>query len=70
MDKWDDVNNTAPKGTIKKKPLHLSDSTRTGLRVTIMATLRLFKFLVDSHDFKYLMTDRLNQDALEASIKY
>jgi hypothetical protein len=58
MDEWDKENKL-------KVYKHLSPSTRNGLRVTIAATLRLFDFLVKKHDFTYLMTDRLNQDALE-----
>lgn len=59
MDMWDQVNQGVP----GKK--HLSSSTRTGLRVTIRATIRLFEFLNQKQGFKYLMTDRLNQDPLE-----
>lgn len=66
MDEWDSVNAEVPKGSKQYK--HLSQSTRSGLQVTISATLRLFQFLVEiKHNFKYLMTDRLNQDALEVS---
>jgi len=60
MDDWD-----------KENPLkenHLSESTRRGLRVTIKSTIDLLNDLTTNYDYKYLMTDRLNQDALEVII--
>ena len=43
----------------------LSPSTCNGLKVTLTATLELLSFLVTKHNFKFLMTARLNQDSLE-----
>jgi hypothetical protein len=60
MELWDDVNAGG-------KYKHLSSSTRLGLEITIKATLRLFDFLVNKHNFRFLMTARLNQDPLEVS---
>jgi hypothetical protein len=62
LDFWDEIKIPGQK--------HLSDSTRKGLRVTITATLNLLDYLVSQHNFKYLMTDRLNQDALEVKGQY
>lgn len=50
----------------KTKGLHfMSDSTCYGLKVSLTATLEICKYLIDECGFKYLMTARLNQDALE-----
>ncbi|KAH8033711.1 hypothetical protein HPB51_015547 [Rhipicephalus microplus] len=43
----------------------LSDSTVTGLRITIASTMSLLKYLTESVGFKYLMTSRLSIDPEE-----
>ncbi|KAH6940359.1 hypothetical protein HPB50_026979 [Hyalomma asiaticum] len=43
----------------------VSDSTATGLRVTIASTLSLLKYLTESVGFKYLMTSHLSTDPIE-----
>lgn len=43
----------------------LSQSTATGLRVTLSSTLSLLKYLTENVGFKYLMTSRLSQDPVE-----
>lgn len=43
----------------------LTDSTATGLRVTIQSTLDLLSYLHSECGFKYLPTSRLSQDKLE-----
>ncbi|KAK3932004.1 Transposable element P transposase [Frankliniella fusca] len=42
-----------------------SDSTDIGLIVSLKGTLELVKFLIEKCEFKFVMTARLNQDALE-----
>lgn len=42
-----------------------SDSTDVGLIVTLKGTKELVTFLTEKCHFKYVMTARLNQDALE-----
>lgn len=44
----------------------LSNNTYEGLIITLKATIEILTFLSTKHNFKYLMTARLNQDALEA----
>lgn len=39
--------------------------TSYGLKVTLNVTCEILEFLILDHDYKYLMTSRLNQDALE-----
>lgn len=43
----------------------LSESTATGLRVTISSTLSLLEFLTEAVGFKYLTTSRLSTDPVE-----
>lgn len=43
----------------------LTRSTSFGLRISLNATLEIFEFLCVEHGYEYLMTVRLNQDALE-----
>lgn len=43
----------------------LSNSTATGLRVTISSTLSLLEYLTKSVGYRYLMTSRLSTDPLE-----
>lgn len=52
---------------IKKRRAYVfSDSTDVGLKVTLQGTLLLLDFRTSEKiGFKYLMTSRLNQDALE-----
>lgn len=52
-------------GVKVEKHAGLSQSTFVGLSVTLTATLELFDYLKKTFDIKYLMTSRLNQDALE-----
>lgn len=44
-----------------------SDSTDIGLIVSLKGSLELIQFLIEKCDFKYVMTARFNQDALEVS---
>ncbi|XP_044594965.1 putative mediator of RNA polymerase II transcription subunit 24 isoform X1 [Cotesia glomerata] len=43
----------------------ITTSTLTGFKVTLGTTLELLEFLHDKCNYDYLMTSRLNQDALE-----
>ncbi|KAH6920884.1 hypothetical protein HPB50_028126 [Hyalomma asiaticum] len=43
----------------------LTESTASGLRVTIKSTLDLLSYLTSTLGFKYLLTSRLSQDKLE-----
>lgn len=43
----------------------MSQNTYDGFLVSLKATLELMQFLNEKCDFDYLMTARLNQDALE-----
>lgn len=43
----------------------LSENTYHGLIVTLKATLGVMNFLCDNYGYEYLMTAKLNQDALE-----
>lgn len=43
----------------------VSESTATGLRVTIMSVLSLLQYLTQTIGFKYMMTSRLSTDPLE-----
>ena len=45
----------------------MSDSTYQGFMVTLRTALDLCRYLTEVCGFKYLMTARLNQDALEVS---
>lgn len=51
--------------TAKKSTEYLSSSTSVGLHVTLAATLEVMKFLTEECGYNFLMTARLNQDALE-----
>lgn len=44
---------------------YLPANTSYGLKVTINATLEILEFLTLDEDYKFLLTSRLNQDALE-----
>lgn len=57
LDKWE-------AGTSGKQGF-LSDSTATGLRVTLASTLSLLQYLTETLRFKYLMTSRLSTDPVE-----
>lgn len=54
---------------IKRRRMYVfSDSTDIGLKVTLENTKKLLEFLcTEQIGYKYLMTCRLNQDALEVS---
>ena len=43
----------------------ITDSTLTGLKAMLQATILLFEFLRENYKFQYLMTSRLNQNNLE-----
>lgn len=45
----------------------LSHSTAEGLRVTLKSTIELSKYLLESCNFKYVLTRKFNQDCLEVS---
>lgn len=57
IDKWED--HTKGNGGF------MSNSTATGLRVTISSTLELLTYVTGKLKYKYLMTSRLCQDPLE-----
>ena len=44
---------------------YLSQSTASGLRVTVKSTVDLLEFLTEAAGFKYLMTSCLSQDTIE-----
>lgn len=46
----------------------MSASSFVGLKVTLESTLEIFNYLKDTFGVTYLMTSRLNQDALEVFI--
>ncbi|KAK3929706.1 Transposable element P transposase, partial [Frankliniella fusca] len=50
---------------LRQEDYIFSDSTDIGLIVTLKGTLELVKFLVEKCNFQFVMTARLNQDALE-----
>ncbi|KAL5242268.1 hypothetical protein ACI65C_009678 [Semiaphis heraclei] len=52
------------KGNIKKDEF-LTNSTANGLRVTMKSTIDLSKYLLETCDFKYVLTNKMNQDRLE-----
>lgn len=43
----------------------ITNSSFSGLKVSLKATLEICDYLVENCDFSYLMTARLNQDSLE-----
>lgn len=45
----------------------LSSTTMNGLRVTILSTIDVVNFLLDS-GYKYVLTGKLNQDCIEVNI--
>ncbi|KAJ8930644.1 hypothetical protein NQ314_016559 [Rhamnusium bicolor] len=53
------------KACIKENYNFLSDSTCHGFKVSLKATLDITKFLIEVCGFKYVMTAKLNEDALE-----
>lgn len=48
----------------------LTRSTACGLRVTIQSTIDLCKELLQTEDFNYILTAKLNQDTLEVNKKH
>lgn len=55
---------------LKRKEYVFSESSDFGLKVTLNATLELLDYLTNKEEgFLYLMTSRLNQDALEVTKK-
>lgn len=55
-------------GSENKKLPFMSDSTYDGFLVTLQTTVDVMDFLSEKCGYTYLMTTRLNQDALE--VKY
>lgn len=47
---------------LKSKEYVFSQSTDTGLKVSLKATVALLKYLTEKCDFQFFMTARLNQD--------
>lgn len=43
----------------------LTASTASGLRVTLLSTIQLTEFLLDSCGFKYVLSGKFNQDVIE-----
>lgn len=43
----------------------LSNNTSLGFQVTLRSTIEVMNYLTDKCGYKFLMTARLNQDALE-----
>jgi hypothetical protein len=44
---------------------YLTQNTADGLRVTIQSTIELSKYLLDKCRFKFVLTNKMNQDRLE-----
>ncbi|KAJ8876824.1 hypothetical protein PR048_021271 [Dryococelus australis] len=61
LNDWEDA---FTKGCISEKDI-LSKSTFEELRVTLNSTIQLSKYLLEKCDFKYVLTNKCNQDALE-----
>ncbi|KAF0704077.1 Uncharacterized protein FWK35_00031278 [Aphis craccivora] len=58
------------KGNIKKDEF-LTNSTANGLRVTMKSTIDLSKYLLETCGFKYVLTNKMNQDRFEQfSVQY
>lgn len=53
---------------IKNPNLRLTTQTERGLMVSMKSTLELIKYLNEKVGYKYLITRRTNQDALEVNI--
>lgn len=47
----------------------MSDSTYLGYQVTLTTAIEVMDFLSKKCNYEFLMTARINQDALEASIR-
>jgi len=62
----DDWENEYKSGKIQKSEF-LTESTSTGLRVTVKSTLDICSYLT-KWNFKYLLTGKINQDKLEVKI--
>lgn len=43
----------------------LTPETSEGLRLSLMSTMGLCRYLISRHQFQYLLTGRVNQDNLE-----
>ncbi|KAL4143141.1 hypothetical protein QTP88_005505 [Uroleucon formosanum] len=52
------------KGNIKKDEF-LANSTANGLRITMKSTIDLLNFLLQTCGFKYVLTNKMNQDRME-----
>jgi len=66
LDSWESKILT---GEITEK-LFLTKSTAEGLRVTLNSTLAMTNYLVEKFEFKYILTGKINQDALEVFITF
>ena len=58
--KWQEI-------TDEKNAKFIPYTTFDGLKVTLKNTIQLMSYLTEKCSIKYLMTARLNQDALEVS---
>lgn len=54
-------------GEIKEHEF-LTTNTAESLRITLKSTLDLVLYLLNECDFKYVLTSKFNQDALEVGI--
>jgi len=54
----------------EKGTAFIPNSTYSGLRVTLKAAVEVMEFLVEKCGYEFLMTARLNQDALEVIFCY
>lgn len=66
LDNWE---NEYKSGKIHKNEF-LTESTSNGLRVTVKSTLDLCSYLITQHNFKYLLSGKINQDKLEVILHY
>jgi len=63
----DDWEKEYKSGKVQKNEF-LTESTSTGLRVTVKSTIIDFCSYLTNWDFKYLLTGKINQDKLEVRI--
>lgn len=64
LDEWE---NCLSNGQIKEHEF-LTKNTAESLRITLKSTIDLVIYLLNECDFKYVLTSKFNQDALEVSI--
>jgi len=63
LDEWE---KNFQQGLIQEKEF-LTKSTAESLRITLKSTIDLVTFLLNDCGFNYVLTSKLNQDALEVS---